>query len=393
MRVAWVCEYPASTFTDRPALRGTPSSHAVPWVTVQAPSVAASGVELHIVTVSKHIAADDAFVSGGVHFHFLKVPPVPRAALAYQLDRARIWRCLERIRPDVVHGFGTESSFGYSAVTSSFPSLLMIQGIVDEITRAEGRGVLLRRPGLLVSRLSERVTVKAARHVVCETEFAARWVHRINPAAHTHIVRTPISDRWFDIVPASPGAGESEILFVGSLVPAKGVDVLVEAFGTIAAEFPDATLHLVGAGPAGYVERELKPAVDRLNLSARVHFHGALSPAAVAERVAHARVMALPTLMDTAPNVVAEARAAGVPVVASRVGGIPELIDDGQDGVLVPPRAPGALAGALSNLLRHADIAATMGGRGRARVQREHRLSTQVPLLLHLYQQILSQVA
>ena len=60
--------------------------------------------------------------------------------------------------------------------------------------------------------------------------------------------------------------------------------------------------------------------------------------------------MALPTLMDTAPNVVAEARAAGVPVVASRVGGIPELIDDGVDGVLVPPRDPEALAGAITRV-------------------------------------------
>src|SRR5690349_20490801 len=111
MKVAWVCEYPIA-----PALSGKGQRaevHPVPWVTVQAPLVAASGVELHIVTVSKRVAHDEEFIRDGVRVHVLKVPKLPRAALLYRLDRRRIVERLRRIGPALVHGFGTESSFGY----------------------------------------------------------------------------------------------------------------------------------------------------------------------------------------------------------------------------------------------------------------------------------------
>ena len=173
MKVAWVCEYPASSFADRPAFARVPPGHPVPWIVVQAPLVAASGIELHIVTVSKHVQSDDEFTSGGMHFHFLKIPALPRAAMGYQLDRRRMTKCLRRIQPAIVHGFGTESSFGYTAVSAPYPSVLMIQGIVSRIAQARGRAASLRQPGLVVSLMIERLTVRRARHVVCETAFAA----------------------------------------------------------------------------------------------------------------------------------------------------------------------------------------------------------------------------
>src|SRR5438876_11247800 len=110
MKVAWVCEYPASSFAERSAFRHVPAGHPVPWIVVQAPLIAALGIELHIVTVSKHVEADDEFVSDGLHFHFLKIPPLPRAAMGYQVDRRRMTDCLRQIQPSIVHGFGTESS-------------------------------------------------------------------------------------------------------------------------------------------------------------------------------------------------------------------------------------------------------------------------------------------
>lgn len=391
MKVAWVCEYPAANFAARPKLRMAPPSHPVPWIAIQAPCVAAAGIELHIITVSKHIEADDEFVEDGIHFHFLKIPGIPRAALGYQLDRRRITQCLREIGPDLVHGFGTESSFGYSAVSSSYPTVLMIQGIVVKIAGSRGLGTLVRQPGLLVALLCEWVTVRRARHVICETAFAATFVHGYQPRAITHIVSTPIRDRWFDIV--STPAATPEVLFVGWVVPAKGVETLIRAFARVVAKCPGATLHIVGACEPAYFRDVLAPAMASLGLGPQVQFHGGQSPDQIAARLATAHVVALPTLMDTAPNVLAEARAAGVPVVASRVGGIPELIDDGTDGVLVPPGDADALAEALVRVLQAPDAARAMAARGRARVERDHRLATQVPKLLSLYRDVIASPA
>lgn len=390
MKVAWVCEYPASLLPDRPALRTVPPSHPVPWVVVQAPLVAQSGIELHVITLSKHITQDDEFVSGGMHFHFLKIPAVPRAALAYQWDRKRIHDCLRAIQPALVQGFGTESSFGYSAVTSPFPSVLMIQGIVSRITRVRGWSTVLSHPGLLMALLIEWLTVRRVRHVICETGFAERFVKEHNSNAIVHRIHTPVRDHCFDVTRRPADPARPEILFVGWVVPAKGIEVLVQAFADVVKVFPGATLHVIGPYDARYYQEVLRPEVERLGLSSLVHFYGHQPAAVVAERLATATVLALPTLMDTAPNVIAEARAAGVPVVASAVGGIPELVEDGVDGVLVPSGSAQQLSGAIVALLRDPAGSATMARRGRDRAVRDHRASTQVPKLLTVYRDILA---
>jgi glycosyltransferase involved in cell wall biosynthesis len=392
MKIAWVCEYPASAFPERAALARIPPGHPVPWVVVQAPLVAASGVELHVVTVSKHLDTDEEFTSGGVHFHFLKIPRLPRAAMAYQVDRMRMAGCLRRIQPALVHGFGTEASFGYTAVSGRFPSVLMIQGIISRIARARGGAALLRQPGVCVSLLVERVTVRRARHVVCETAFAAEFVRQQNPAAVVHTLSTPIREEWFQIARRLEGGAPLEVLFVGWVVPEKGIEVLLPAFSRVVKEYPHSVLHLVGAYDRAYHARVLLPLVSRLGLEDRVIFHGQQPFAVVAERLSRAAVLVLPTLMDTAPNVLAEARAAGVPVVASAVGGIPELIDDGVDGVLVPPRSPERLAAAIASLLRDPAAATAMGERGRDRVRRDHRAPAQVAKLLDVYREVLASV-
>jgi glycosyltransferase involved in cell wall biosynthesis len=348
--------------------------------------VVAAGHELHIVTVSKQVERDGEFTRDGARIHVLRVPNVPRAALLYQLDRRRIGQQLRRIQPALVHGFGTESSFGYSAVSSGFPSVLMIQGIVAKIAQARDGAGVLRQAGRFVSERAERATIRRATAVICETEFAAGFVRAINPRAAIHRIATPIRDAWFDIgrtVPPAP-----EILFVGWVVPAKGVEHLVAAFGAIANHIPSATLHIVGARDAGYDERVLRPAVERFGIAGRVQFHGHLTADGVMQRISTASLLALPTLMDTAPNVLAEARAAGVPVVASAVGGVPELIDDGVDGLLVPPASADALASAMLKLLKDPAAAAAMGERGRQRVLRDHRASAQVAKLLDVYRQV-----
>ena len=80
-----------------------------------------------------------------------------------------------------------------------------------------------------------------------------------------------------------------------------------------------------------------------------------------------------------------------MPVIASAVGGIPELIDDGVDGVLVPPASPDALAAAITALLDNGERAAALAVRGRERAERDHRLAVQVPALLKFYREIVRQ--
>jgi len=138
-------------------------------------------------------------------------------------------------------------------------------------------------------------------------------------------------------LPAGPLA-----LYVGNLKPEKGVLELAAAWTIVARARPDATLVLVGAGPlAAAIERELAPIGDRVRMV------GAVPLAAVPDYLAAADLLVLPSHMEGTPNVVLEAHASGRRVVATRIGGVPDLVTDALLGELVPPRDPAALATAL----------------------------------------------
>jgi glycosyltransferase involved in cell wall biosynthesis len=147
------------------------------------------------------------------------------------------------------------------------------------------------------------------------------------------------------------------ILHVGRLVEKKGTVVLIEAFSRVAAEFPDATLVVAGEGPLrARLERHASPLVER------VQFLGAVSRERIAELMHRAWLLAAPSVTasdgdaEGLPNVVVEAAASGVPVVATAHSGIPEAVDNGVSGLIVPENDPEALAAALRRLLSSAEL-------------------------------------
>jgi glycosyltransferase involved in cell wall biosynthesis len=152
-------------------------------------------------------------------------------------------------------------------------------------------------------------------------------------------------------------------VYVGRLVKEKGVDVLIDATaGT------DLSITIVGDGP---LRGELEARARRVGADAE--FRGYLEPEAAAEVVAHSRAVVLPARWhENGPLAVIEAMAAGKPVIASRTGGLPELIVDGENGLLVPPDDPDRLREALLRLHRAPDEAERMGREGRARAERRH---------------------
>jgi glycosyltransferase involved in cell wall biosynthesis len=117
---------------------------------------------------------------------------------------------------------------------------------------------------------------------------------------------------------------------------------------------------------------------------------GALPPERVAEQLDAAAVAVLPALWEeNCPMAVLEAAARGVPVVASAVGGIPELVEDGRTGLLVPPGDPGALAGAVNRLVDRPEEAARMGTAAWARVRERHDPADHVAALLRTYAEVI----
>jgi len=121
------------------------------------------------------------------------------------------------------------------------------------------------------------------------------------------------------------------------LIPRKSQHTLIEAFAALAPEQPQVHLWLVGkAENADYANR-LHAQVEKLGLSERVHFTGAISQSALAERLGQCRALLLVSLSEGLPRVVIEAMLSGTPVIATAVSGTPDVIEDGVTGWLVPP--------------------------------------------------------
>lgn len=146
----------------------------------------------------------------------------------------------------------------------------------------------------------------------------------------------------------APRGARRTLLFLGWLIRAKGVFDLLEAFAALAAGYPDVDLVFAGDGSD---RAELERAVSDRGLEGRVRFEGWVDAEARNDLLAEATIFVLPSYAEGFPNVLAEAMAAGIPVVTTPVGGIPDVVRDRENGRLVPTVSPGKLSEAIGDLL------------------------------------------
>jgi len=153
------------------------------------------------------------------------------------------------------------------------------------------------------------------------------------------------------------------ILFVGRLEPMKGVDTLLDVFARVHAGFPNAQLHLVGDGT---LRTKLWRQANALGIVKAVTFLGYLPPLGVAREFAEAEIFCALSRSEALGNVFLEAQASGCPVVATRVGGIPEIVEDLEAGLLVPVDDVTAATEAVETLLASTELRHTMAKKGMA---------------------------
>ena len=180
------------------------------------------------------------------------------------------------------------------------------------------------------------------------------------------------------------GNGRVRCLAVARLVERKGLGDLIRGFALLPRGCFE--LEIVGDGPD---ERLLQDLVRKQGLSDEVRFLGSLSRTAVAQRYREADLFTLPSSAEAFGNVFAEALASGLPIVGSTVGGIPELVDHGSNGLLVPPGNPTAVAQAILYLADDPELCRAMAARNRGRAEATLEWSQVVSRYLSVYRGII----
>jgi glycosyltransferase involved in cell wall biosynthesis len=283
----------------------------------------------------------------------------------------RLRRELRRAHIDVVHVHGHFSVNVVARVAGRLAGarVLSHMHIENAFRTGMGRGAQVAL---------DNATARLCYSIVAVSEATAASLRRQGyPGRRIVVVHNGI-----DVGPAAPVrlAQAPTILEVARLADVKGQRTLLRALTEL-----EATAVLVGRDleQGGAYERELRDEAERLGIADRVVFAGYRDD--VPELLAGCDVFCLPSLAEGLPLVVLEAMAQGRPVVASAVGGTPELVDDGTTGLLVPAGDVAALTSALGAVLADPERARAMGEAGRSRVEREFSLAEAARRVLALY--------
>jgi glycosyltransferase involved in cell wall biosynthesis len=211
--------------------------------------------------------------------------------------------------------------------------------------------------------------VDKADGVICISQYTRSQLMYLSDAANwakLRVVHCGADLARYPYRPPRPPDGKLSVLCVARLAPQKGLDILVRAIGALVAGGTDAQLTIVGSGP---LEVSLRRSAERLGIAGRVSFTGAVGQDDMAGYYAKADVFCLPSLAEGLPVVLMEAMATGRPVVATRIMGIPELVDEGASGFLVAPGDIDELAGALGELAGSPALRERFGRAGRLKVE------------------------
>lgn len=191
-------------------------------------------------------------------------------------------------------------------------------------------------------------------------------------------------------VPERSGSDTPKILFVGRFIERKGIEYLIDAFDLIRKECA-AELLIVGSG---FLEESLAQKIDEMALGESVKLMTRVGNDEIAELYASASVFVLPAIIDSKGDteglgvVLIEALTFGLPVVASNVGGIPDVIIDGKTGLLVPEKSPVLLKEAILKVLRNPELATRLVAEGQAHILSEFSWKSVIDKVEHLYDRV-----
>jgi colanic acid/amylovoran biosynthesis glycosyltransferase len=234
--------------------------------------------------------------------------------------------------------------------------------------------------------LAEKIA--RAQFVVCISDFTRSQLMTLcDPELwdKLHVIHVGIPlEQFTNNAPSESRSANPNILLVGRQVPEKGQAVLLEAVAALVERGHHVNLTLAGDGAA---RTKLEHLSKQLGIFARTSFPGAVGQDDICALYSQASVFCLPSFAEGVPCVLMEAMAMGLPVVSTRITGIPELVDDGHNGLLVAPGRVDLLADALERLLADPALRREMGAAARETVMREFNTETSAAQLYKLFRE------
>jgi glycosyltransferase involved in cell wall biosynthesis len=305
-------------------------------------------LKLDVVTLDRWGLGQRSLEHENITVHYVPSARLP-GRLSILANIRRMQAEMTRLQPDLIHAH-IAGAYAEAAAATGLPWVLTLHGV--RFLEASLRTGFLNRiyRGWFIKR-EELRALERAEHIIAISPFIQTTFNG-HLRGQVYDIENPISDSFFELAErGQPG----QLLFVGRLIPRKGVHTLLHAFAELHRRMPEARLRLAGGGisvndPTSYYQ-ELRQFVANNGLEEAVTFLGELNEPAILEEYSNCAAVVLSSVLETAPMAIMQAMAAGRAVVSTDAGGARYLVEPGESGYIVPLNNPAALVEALYQTL------------------------------------------
>lgn len=323
--------------------------------------VSLGDLELDVLTFAQARQPGRDIAPNGFRIHRLAAPTRFHNLTFYRSSRRALARALEEITPQIVHAQDA-LRHGYVCLKTvrHAPVVVSVHGISRET-----RNLLPTRRDRVQATLAgvavERYCIRHAQYLLEPTPYPEQYFGR-EIRGRIVDVGNAVANAPFELEPASE---RGRILYAGAITRGKRVLDLVEAVSRV----PDASLRLAGRTPDPAYATAVEGRIRELRINGRVTLLGRLDAEQMLAEYRRAAALVLPSAQETSPMVIAEAMASALPVVATRVGGIPHLVEEGRTGFLVEVGDIDALTQRIAELVGDEETRSAFSAAARSRAQ------------------------
>ena len=360
LRIALLCHYPDDDVAPAGGVWSVGRNLAA--------GLVSAGAEVHVVRYKAvadgaarvHVRGDSPLTVHTVELPRRRTQPFRRIDAVPALV-AR----LHEIRPDAITAH--ESEYGLAAVRSGLPAAVTIHGMPRQEFRAFH---WQNRLDMAVTLWQDWLMVRRVRDIVAINDYAIRQ-YRGRTDARFHRINIPIGEVFFTTPPSEPDP--HSVLMVEGMNERKDPVTMLQAIARVRERIPDVRLDIAGRLPAGPYGETVRQTIADLEVGDCVAFVGLVNQPELAELYASHAMLALSSRQETSPCVIAEAMAGRRSVVATDVGGVSEMVLEGETGYVVPAGDAPALAERIEAVLADPLTARRLGERGRVVAEQGYR--------------------
>lgn len=345
-------------------------------------------IKVHVITRYKGKRTVNV-KKGSTAITFLAASKVWNGATLFGYTALQANQVIKSIQPDIVHGIGTEHIWPTAALMSGYPTIVTVHGVMNNIVKIVNFPILSRNRWLYQwFAYLERRILGRIEHLISISPYVVDSLGQYTKAM-IHSIENPIANRFFN-KHAQPGQAR-KIIFVGDTGQRKSLLTLLIAFSELkeAGLVDDWQIAIIGPTSKEPYHGKVMAYIEERQLNDHVVFKGFMLPDELADEYQTSALLALSSIEETAPMCIAEAMAVGLPVVATRIAGVPYMVSDNQTGFLCEVNQPLKMAEHLRSLVTSPGLRDEMGKRAKKEAQERWSPKTIAVQTLNAYRAVL----